>query len=1125
MELSIVIPAFNEEQRLPRTLDRIMQAFERAGYSDYEFVIVDDGSKDRTVELVEEAARASGGRIRLIRQPRNMGRGVAVRTGILDARGDYVLETDADGSVDEEAFLRFVRELRSHPELGVLIGSRRMPGAEILTPQPWLRVFLGKGFVFLSRLLIDPSIVDFSLGFKMFRRDASRDIFAFQVDNRYLAEAEIIYIAQVRGWLMKPMPIRWTDFSDSRIKPFKDAMRTLNGYVGIFRRAWSGFYRRDLPVQNRPIPDFGIAARFVKTLYAGNGWPSLFARIRFWTAPYRALEPLIPKEGTIVDVGCGYGLFTNLLALMSPRRRMIGFDTDAGKMRYADRGVEHASFRNGDAMQLEPGEADAFLLIHVLHHLKSKEEQVTLLKNIRARLRAGGTLLVCEVDRRPFWRFILAWLTDHVLYFGDRIYYRSPKQLVTILEDAGFEVSAEPMYVGTPYSHITFVCGAVDGRPVPHVIETAPDDRNAWLAWWFGVPILTFLSVFGPYWVWDLIHHYTPFWRTPIFYGAIFDITWYLPLIGSVVSGFHAGNYLHWFAIPLGWLARMMPGASVPEVWFVSRWITTTIMVWISPWCFRRWADLSRGASRIFSLAFWFSIVLALGMRPGIYSWWYPAVFFALTASRIVLDDLRKNHPGRAFAWTLAALLFGWLYTWFFILCVIWLASMWAIWLFRNKRGLIGTACVVGFFALPFVAYYGAHWLFSGSHVAYWQMYERIGLAYSHMPYLTNSFLIVPGWIALLLCLPRWRRMNEREERGLVAMQWAWIALLFAWQCSVFMGVALDNDHFRSPTVLLCWISFAWLWSVLRAPAASEPPRRARGAWIFDVLTLGTLAVSLVFIYRILASGYVFFDEYLNVLHFSHWFILALAAWCLWRYARSGKPSAAFPANGIIAIALVVSIVSGVSASAHIYAVELVRLPGMDGGQQLVDFLRATVPVDQAVCADPVTAGILGIHIARLTHPTVMSKMLPQTDAQALNTLTTLAGAYDVVGSGFQKSFKRFVRMDRYIPCASYLKTDAVLKRLGVSDATIQRLDGCPITMLDQEQQIFQQALDLRTLDPAAFQSVCPWVVITPDQRAYWRLPANYVERAFPSGTSVWSPYLGSALVDQAAPAQSMSVR
>jgi len=194
-----------------------------------------------------------------------------------------------------------------------------------------------------------------------------------------------------------------------------------------------------------------------KKLYHGLGWAGLFAHIRFFTAPYEKLEKLIPPKGFIIDLGCGYGIFSNFLGLTGPKREVLGVELDKKKINLAERGVSNVSFLEGDITKTKFKKADVIFLVHVLHHLNSFEEQEQLIEVCRKKLARNGKLIIVEVDKKPVWKYILGWLADHFLYFGDKIYYRFPKEMKTLLSQFDFKVRTVKLDKGGPFAHIVYI--------------------------------------------------------------------------------------------------------------------------------------------------------------------------------------------------------------------------------------------------------------------------------------------------------------------------------------------------------------------------------------------------------------------------------------------------------------------------------------------------------------------------------------------------------------------------------------------------------------------------------------------------------------------------------------------
>ena len=192
-------------------------------------------------------------------------------------------------------------------------------------------------------------------------------------------------------------------------------------------------------------------------LYKASLYVKLFLYLRNLHLSYSRIENLVPKKGVIIDLGCGYGFFPNLLAYKSPERKIIGIEISKRKLKYADIGIKNIDFVNEDIQQLEIVNCDAILLVHVLHHLPSFQSQDKLLRACYGKLRKGAKIIVVEIDLRPLWKFLFTKFIDHVLYFGDKFYFRDQKQTKELLGKTGYrEVSSFPFHEYSMLSH--FVC-------------------------------------------------------------------------------------------------------------------------------------------------------------------------------------------------------------------------------------------------------------------------------------------------------------------------------------------------------------------------------------------------------------------------------------------------------------------------------------------------------------------------------------------------------------------------------------------------------------------------------------------------------------------------------------------
>lgn len=237
--LSIVIPAFNEEERIGESLASIKRYLSSLDVG-YEIIVVDDGSTDATVRMVEGTA-VGDPRLRVLRNPTNRGKGYSVKRGVLEAMGDVVLFSDADLSTPIEELERFL----PHFERGadVVIASRRHPDSRITSRQPWYReVLLGGTLRFLAQQFLLPGIRDSQCGFKCFRREAAARIFSSQRMEGFSFDIEVLFLAIKFGYAITEVGVQWKNDPRTRVNPWKDPLRMLADMVRIKVADWRGIY-------------------------------------------------------------------------------------------------------------------------------------------------------------------------------------------------------------------------------------------------------------------------------------------------------------------------------------------------------------------------------------------------------------------------------------------------------------------------------------------------------------------------------------------------------------------------------------------------------------------------------------------------------------------------------------------------------------------------------------------------------------------------------------------------------------------------------------------------------------------------------------------------------------------
>jgi dolichyl-phosphate beta-glucosyltransferase len=223
MSLSVVIPAYNEEERLTPTLERIVAYF-RERDEEIELFVIDDGSTDDTVAV----AQRFGEPVQVLRLGTNRGKGAALRSGVLASTGDRLLLTDADLSTPIEELARLEPYLDEHP---MVIGSRAVATSKITHSQPLYRVFMGKTFNRIIRLLGVRGIHDTQCGFKLLRGEVGRELFSYATIDRFAYDVEIIWLARRFGYSVAEIGVEWAHTPESRVHPVRDSLRMLHDVV------------------------------------------------------------------------------------------------------------------------------------------------------------------------------------------------------------------------------------------------------------------------------------------------------------------------------------------------------------------------------------------------------------------------------------------------------------------------------------------------------------------------------------------------------------------------------------------------------------------------------------------------------------------------------------------------------------------------------------------------------------------------------------------------------------------------------------------------------------------------------------------------------------------------------
>jgi dolichyl-phosphate beta-glucosyltransferase len=233
--LTLIIPAYNEERRLPNSLEKIV-SFIQQQPEPLDVIVVENGSRDRTTEIAEDYA-ARYPFVRVLHSEK--GKGAAVKAGMMEGWGRYLFICDSDLSMPIEEVRKFLPAALG--EYDVAIASREGPGAHRYG-EPAYRHLMGRVFNLIVRVLAIPGFQDTQCGFKSFRREVARDVFAAQTLTGWAFDVEALFVALRRGYRVVSVPINWYFDADSRVRPFQDTYRMVRDVLRIRLNGRRGVY-------------------------------------------------------------------------------------------------------------------------------------------------------------------------------------------------------------------------------------------------------------------------------------------------------------------------------------------------------------------------------------------------------------------------------------------------------------------------------------------------------------------------------------------------------------------------------------------------------------------------------------------------------------------------------------------------------------------------------------------------------------------------------------------------------------------------------------------------------------------------------------------------------------------
>jgi dolichyl-phosphate beta-glucosyltransferase len=238
--LSVIIPAYNEEDLIVNTLDCLQTHLSRRP-EPYEIIIVDDGSQDKTVEFVQAWQKKNGIDSRLLINPQNMGKGFSIRRGVQESKGPFIIFTDADLPYELDAVDEFLKALQQGCDLA--IGSRVLPGSQV-KGVPTLRYVAGQVFSWMVQGVLFSGLPDTQCGFKSFRSAAAKEIFRRLTITGFGFDVELLYIARKLKFSIQPIAVRMIDYRRaSRVQLVGDSLRMFSDLFIVRWNDWQGKYK------------------------------------------------------------------------------------------------------------------------------------------------------------------------------------------------------------------------------------------------------------------------------------------------------------------------------------------------------------------------------------------------------------------------------------------------------------------------------------------------------------------------------------------------------------------------------------------------------------------------------------------------------------------------------------------------------------------------------------------------------------------------------------------------------------------------------------------------------------------------------------------------------------------
>jgi hypothetical protein len=601
--------------------------------------------------------------------------------------------------------------------------------------------------------------------------------------------------------------------------------------------------------------------------------------------------------------------------------------------------------------------------------------------------------------------------------------------------------------------------------------------------WWAGVPVLIAFFTWVPYIVLNYFHEVSwSVFRFPVIPPVLFDTTAYFQWIGLAVNGLDAGGHIGVFGLIVQMLGKVLGiQASVIEIWLFSEFLSVAVSLFLLAWLYRVWTTCGKTQSRLFALLTWVAFILPFMPRPGVLTWFLPFFIFSVIGLRYMQLALDGRRYTSAILWTAGSLIASTVYPYFLVHVFLWAFALWTTHLLKTHSRLFKALFIVVILTMPVAIYASSVFALSGSLDLWLTLKERAGLAFTFLPVLSNTLLLILSWAVLFFGIARsWK---GPVSPSIYAVFVGWATLLVAWLSSIFTGVYIHNDHFRYPALLLSWVSLFVIWSICVRERTIEIKKKSG-----VVMVIGPLLLSLFMaLSYVIVKKFVFGGNDLNVIHASHWLALAAASGIVLASLYQKRQYIVWTMGVFIAFSLLL----GLSARAFVFMREWRAFPLVASRQPFVEWLRFATPATASLCADFETAEQLGSFTGRLIWPNTAALLLPFSDLQMVENLKTIKLRFKSRSLEEELSYRERFDLFRQTTCYQFEPYWRVLSSVGYTRESFERLNGCPRQIIDANREALR--IDSgQTSDVEAFQRLCQIVAIPSGRTTDWSLPAGY---------------------------------